>query len=118
MQNTELISNEKVRNLFSNINSFFDFFGVDKILRQSNIKKVRGARVLDILTKMMELPFLGMNYYRGIVINKESGLDKMAGYDLVNNPHYNWRKLLLRLVYIVINQFLRPLTDDSREDVL
>lgn len=117
MQDTKSFRDEQERKVFSSLNNFFERFEISKILNLSNIKKMRGFKVKDIIIRIAELPFIHKNFYQGIVKNEEIEFNKMVGYDLLNNPKYNWRVFLLRIVSIVINQFINPLTEDKREDV-
>lgn len=118
MQYTKSNSNEQENKITGKINSFFSRFEINKILNQSEIKKVRGFKVKDVVIKITELAFEQKNFYQGIVNNKEIGFGKTVGYDLLNNSRYNWRLFLLRIVTIVINTFLKPLTTEKREAVL
>lgn len=72
---------------------------------------------LTLFTTIFKLPFEGVNFSRGIVLN--SGLDfrKDAAYELLRNPRHNWRKFVLALAAIMV-RFLAVLTDDDREKVL
>lgn len=118
MQNTESKSNEQEKTCKNTILSFFDKFEVNNILKQSQIKKIRGVKVKDIVLRIMELPFLHKNFYQGIVANKDIGFNKSAAYDLLNNSRYNWRLFLLKIVVAVMRTFLKPLTSGRREEVL
>jgi hypothetical protein len=41
------------------------------------------------------LPFVGKNFFRGIVINDELAFGKDAAYELLKGCTSNWRRLLL-----------------------
>jgi len=43
------------------------------------------------------LPFIGKNFFRGIVINQDLPFAKDAAYQLLKGPTYNCRRLLLCL---------------------
>lgn len=118
MQITKSKSNEQEKRIQNNLNNFFERFGITKILNQSNIRKVRGIKVKDILLRIAELPFRQKNFYQGIANNQEIGFNKSAAYDLLNNNRYNWRLFLYKIVAIVLKAFFKPLTDEKREDVL
>jgi hypothetical protein len=118
MQNTKSFLNEQESSVTSKLNNFFYEFQINKILRGSKISKLRGIKVQDILIKIIELPFIQKNFYRGIVLNKEIGFNKSVAYDLLNNEKYNWRLFLYKIVVIIINHFLKPLTGADTEDVL
>ena len=118
MQNTKSNSNDQEKNISTKLNLFFDRFEITQILNQANIKKIRGVKVKDIILKIAELPFRHKNLYQGIVMNKDIGFNKSTVYDLLNNNKYNWRLFLYKIVSVVLTTFLKPLTNDQREDVL
>jgi len=117
MQITKSKSEEQENKIFGKINTFFGKFEIIKILNESNIKKVRGFKVKDVIIKLAELPFLQKNFYQGIVKNKDIEFGKTVAYDLLNNSKYNWRLFLYKIVAIVINTFFKPLTTEKREAV-
>jgi hypothetical protein len=117
MQITKSKSNEQENKIAGKINGFFSRFEITKILNESNIKKIRGFKVKDIIIRIAELPFMQKNFYQGIVNNKDIGFGKTVAYDLLNNSRYNWRLFLYKIVAIVINTFIKPLTTDNRESV-
>ena len=49
------------------------------------------------------LAFRGHNFYRGIVQNENLGFQKDVVYDLLENPRYNWRQFLFKLVIKIIS---------------
>jgi len=118
MQSTKSFSNFQEQNSKSSIQNFISRFNIGKILQQSKISKIRGYSVLEILTNIMQLPFIHKNFYQGIVKNKDIAYNKSVAYDFLNNRQYNWRLFLLKVVSIVINQFIKPLTNEDRQDVL
>ncbi len=118
MQCTKTIPNFQEQNSKSSMQNFFNRFNIGKILRQSKISKFRGYSVLDILTSIMQLPFIHKNFYQGIVKNEDIAFKKSVAYDFLNNRQYNWRLFLLKVVSIVIRQFAKPLTNKDRQDVL
>lgn len=118
MQSTKSIPNFQEKNSRSSIQNFIKRFNVGKILRQSKISKIRGYSVLEVLTSIMQLPFIHKNFYQGIVKNKDIEFNKSVAYDFLNNRQYNWRLFLLKVVAIVIRQFIKPLTNQDRQDVL
>jgi hypothetical protein len=70
------------------------------------------------LTKaIFALPFIGKNFFRGIVINHRAGVGKDAAYDLLKACTYNWRRLLL-LIGARLHCIFSRLTSDQRESVL
>ena len=106
--------NEKTR---SRIKTFFSEFRIGTLLNRSNISKVRGVSPLSIILTIFSLPLCGMNFFRGIVRNRELDFSKDAAYDLLKGSNYNWRKLML-LLSAQISSKINPLTDKNREKVI
>ena len=99
------------------IDDFFDRFRIGTILHRCGIKKRHGHSVRCLTQAIFTLPFIGKNFFRGMVINPDVSLGKDAAYQLMKATTSNWRKVLLRLGVLLINFFYR-LTDDDREAVL
>ncbi|HNX59569.1 MAG TPA: transposase [Spirochaetota bacterium] len=99
------------------ITDFIAHFHIGMLLNRSGIRKVRGARPLDIITKLFSLPFLKTTLYWGIVRNQDLGYGKDAVYDIYKRSNFNWRALLLSLAAGIV-RFFDPLTDTEREKVL
>ena len=98
------------------IKQFFNFFTIGTLLNQCGIRKVRGTSPVKILQCIFTLPFIGKNFYRGIVQSENPEFGKDAAYDLLKNPGYNWRRLLFNLAVKIIS-FFKPLTSQNRENV-
>lgn len=118
MQITKTFSNDQDNNIQKSLNLFFDKFEINKILYKSNIKKIRGIKVRDIIFKIAELPFRQKNFYQGIVNDSETGFNKTVAYDLLKNSRYNWRLFLYKIASLIINTFFKPLSSENTEDVL
>lgn len=118
MQDTKSILNLQEIKIQSSLIQFFNKFGIKQILRKSNISKIRGISVSDLLINILQLPFIQKNFYRAIVEGNENGFGKTAAYDFLNNSKYNWRKFLLNIVTVIISSFIAPLTGSKRENVL
>ena len=63
------------------------------------------------------LPFVGKNFFRGIVINSELAFGKDAAYELLKGCRTNWRRLLL-LLGARLYGFFKRLADEKRDSVL
>ena len=63
------------------------------------------------------LPFIGKNFFRGIVINENADVGKDAAYDLLKACTYNWRRFLL-IIGARLHRIFDRLTSDQRESVL
>lgn len=118
MQITKTISNDQAKSVQNSLKSFFDKFEINKILYKSNIKKIRGIKVRDIILTIAELPFRHKNFFQGIVKNENIDFNKSVAYDLLNNSRYNWRLFLYKIVSVIINTFFKPLSSENRGDVL
>ena len=76
-----------------------------------------GYGVRSLITAIFALPFLGKNFFWGIVTNEQAVVGKDAAYALLKGCTFNWRRLLLMLA-IRIHSIFSRLTDDQRENVL
>lgn len=85
-------------------------------LNRCNIRKLKGVSPLAVFEAVFLLAFRGQNFYRGIVLNSELGFQKDVAYELLENPRYNWRQFLLRLVAQAI-RVVEFLTSEEREKV-
>jgi len=101
----------------SKIDDFFDRFRIGTLLHRCGVRKRHGHGVRSLTQAIFTLPFVGKNFFRGIVINKELPFGKDAAYQLLKGTTYNWRLLLLRLGQR-LHSFFNRLTDEDREAVL
>ena len=63
------------------------------------------------------MPFVGKNFFRGIVINDGLPFGKDAAYEMLKGCSSNWQCLLL-LLGVRLYEFINRLTDETRESVL
>jgi len=101
----------------SKIDDFFDRFSIGTLLHRCGVRKRHGHGVRSLTQAIFTLPFVGKNFFRGIVINKDLPFGKDAAYELLKGTTYNWRRLLLRLGHR-LNGFFNRLTNENRETVL
>lgn len=101
----------------SKIDDFFDRFKIGTLLHQCGIRKRHGHGVRSLTETIFTLPFIGKNFFRGIVSNEDLSFGKDAAYELLKGATYNWRRLLLSLGYCLFSFFNR-LTSEDRESVL
>ena len=101
----------------SKIDDFFNRFQIGTILHRCGIRKRHGHGVRSLTQAIFTLAFVGKNFFRGIVINKELSFGKDAAYQLLKGTTYNWRRLLLCLGQR-LHSFFSRLTDEDRETVL
>lgn len=101
----------------SKIDDFFNRFKIGTLLHRCGIRKRHGYGVRSLTETVFTLPFIGKNFFRGIVSNEDLPFGKDAAYELLKGASYNWRRLLLSLGYCLFSFFNR-LTSDDRESVL
>lgn len=101
----------------SQINDFFDRFKIGTILHHCGVRKRHGYGVRSLIETIFTLPFVGKNFFRGIVINEELSFGKDAAYEILKGSTSNWRKILLSLGYCLF-LFFNKLTSEDRESVL
>jgi hypothetical protein len=113
------IASESQENIHvqSKIDDFFDRFQLGTLLHRCGIRKRHGYGVRSLTQTIFTLPFVGQNFFRGIVINQDLAFGKDAAYQLLKATTYNWRRLLLclgRRLFVFFNR----LTNEDRETVL
>jgi hypothetical protein len=101
----------------SKIDDFFGRFKIATLMNQCGVRKHHGHSVRSLTKTIFTLPFVGKNFFRGIVLNSELPFGKDAAYKLLKGETYNWRRLLLALGRRLFGVFDR-LTSDERESVL
>ena len=101
----------------SKIDDFFGRFKVATLMNQCGVRKHHGHSVRSLTKAIFTLPFVGKNFFRGIVLNSQLPFGKDAAYELLMGQTYNWRRLLLSLGLRLFGVFNR-LTSDERESVL
>jgi len=99
------------------IDRFFDRFQIGTLLHRCGIRKRHGHAVRSLTQAIFTLPFVGKNFFRGIVINEDAPFGKDAAYELLRATTHNWRRLLLCLGK-GLHGFFNHLTDEERETVL
>ena len=99
------------------IDDFFDRFKIATLLHRCGVRKHHGHSVRSLTKAIFTLPFVGKNFFRGIVLNNELPFGKDAAYELLKGETYNWRRVLLALGCRLFSVFNR-LTSDERESVL
>lgn len=101
----------------SKIDDFFGRFKIATLMHRCGVRKHHGHSVRSLAKAIFTLPFIGKNFFRGIVLNSELPFGKDAAYELLKGETYNWRRLLLGLGLRLFGIFNR-LTSDERESVL
>jgi len=103
--------------ILGKIDDFFNTFNIATTLHRCGVRKRHGHSVRSLMMAIFTLPFVGKNFFRGIVINDNLTFGKDSAYDLLKGCNSNWRRLLLN-IGIKIYSFLNRLTDEARESVL
>jgi len=90
------IASESQENIHvqSKIDNFFDRFRIGSLLHRCGVRKRHGHGVRSLTQAIFTLPFVGKNFFRGIVSNKDFPFGKDAAYELLKGTTYNWRRLL------------------------
>jgi len=101
----------------SKIDDFFGRFKIATLMHRCGVRKHHGHSVRSLTKAIFTLPFVGKNFFRGIVLNGELPFGKDAAYDLLKGESYNWRRVLLTLGLRLFGVF-NHLTSDERESVL
>ncbi len=118
MDHTKIVSESQVDIHFhSKIDDFFDRFHIGTTMHRCGVRKRHGHGVRSLMETIFTLPFVGKNFFRGIVINDALPFGKDAAYELLKGATYNWRRLLLSLgcrLFVFFNR----LTSEGRESVL
>ncbi|MDD3950872.1 MAG: hypothetical protein PHW59_07070 [Desulfobacterales bacterium] len=118
MDHTNIASQSQAQiHLRSKIDDFFGRFKIAALMHRCGVRKHHGHSVRSLTEAIFTLPFVGKNFFRGIVINSELPFGKDAAYELLKGKTYNWRRLLLSLGRRLFAMFSR-LTSDKRESVL
>lgn len=99
------------------IDDFFNRFHITSTLHRCGIRKRSGHSVRSLIMAIFTLPFVGKNFFRGIVVNDDLAFGKDAAYELLKGCKSNWRRLLLVLSARLYGFFNR-LTDETRDSVL
>jgi hypothetical protein len=118
MDHTKIASQSQANiHVESKINDFFNRFQIGTLMHRFGVRKHHGHSVRSLTQAIFTLPFLGKNFFRGIVLNQGVGFKKDAAYQLLRGTNFNWRRLLLCLGLKLFNLFDR-LTSEQRESVL
>jgi DDE superfamily endonuclease len=118
MDHTNIASQSQAHvDIQSKIDDFFGRFKIASLMHRCGVRKHHGHSARSLTKAIFTLPFIGKNFFRGIVLNNELPFGKDAAYELLKGQTYNWRRVLLSLgirLFEVINR----LTSEARESVL
>ena len=118
MDHTSIASQSQAHvHVQSKIDDFFDRFKIATLMHRCGVRKHHGHSIRSLTEAIFTLPFVGKNFFRGIVLNNDVSFGKDAAYELLKGASYNWRRLLLLLGRRLFGVFNR-LTSEERESVL
>lgn len=111
--------NKKNENEISDfVTKFMKEFQIGKLLFQCNAGKLKGIPVVDVFRYLFCLIFSDRSMYMqrktGVC---EAGFCKNTVYRFLNSTKTNWLRFTTLLSAKIINEFMKPLTDDTRKDV-
>ena len=105
------------KNISCSIHSFLLSFHVAQLLRKCGIAKIKGIPVMELFTYILSNVFrMGSFYMQKRIGNFHEEFSKNTYYRFFQNVHANWLRFTTMLSECIVNQHLRPLTSDSRED--
>jgi hypothetical protein len=70
------------------IDPFFNTFTIGTLMDRAGIRKRYGYHVCSLINAIFTLPFIGKNFFRGI-INKDADFGKNAVYQVLKCAGYN-----------------------------
>ena len=118
MDHTSITSQSQAHvHVQSKIDEFFGRFKIATLMHRCGMRKHHGHSVCSLTKTIFTLPFVGKNFFRGIVLNDDLPFGKDAAYELLKKETCNWRRLLLLIGRRLFGVFDR-LTSDERESVL
>ncbi len=117
MENKNHFDLTKERESLGTVANLFNQFKIGTLLGNSGISNTTGAKPLEIFSIIFNLCFKGKNLFEGIIRNKNILLNKRHIYGFLNDPTYNWRKLLF-LISNSIYILFKDLNSNPDEEVL
>ena len=111
--------NHKNENEISDfVTHFMKEFQIGKLLFQCNAGKLKGIPVVDVFRYLFCLIFSDRSMYMQRKTGAcDAGFCKNTVYRFLNSAKTNWLRFTTLLSTRIINEFMKPLTDESRKDV-
>ena len=107
--------NQECNNRISN---FFSQYSIGKLLLKCGAGKEKGICVVSIFKYLLCLMFSDRSMYMQLTTGCFSeNFSKNTVYRFLNSVKINWERFIVLLSEKIINGFIRPLTDEKREDV-
>jgi hypothetical protein len=66
----------------SKIDDFFGRFKIATLMHRCGMRKHHGHSIRSLTQAIFTLPFVGKNFFRGIVLNSQLPFDKDAAYEV------------------------------------
>lgn len=102
----------------SRISVFFKKYSVSRLLANCGAVKEKGISVITIFQYLLCLMFSDRSMYMQIRTNHfHEDFSPNTVYRFLNNVKIHWERFTGWLCERIVNEFLRPLTDDDRRDV-
>ena len=71
------------QNLKPTLMFFFGHFKIGTLLHRCGIRKRHGYRVRVLIERIFTLPFIGKNFYRGIVVDEDTSFGKDSACEIL-----------------------------------
>ena len=109
---------ENGNEISSSVTNFMTQFQIGKLLFKCNAGKAKGIPVIEVFRYLFCLIFsdrsMYMQWKTGIF---DGSFCKNTVYRFLNNAKINWSRFTTLLSSRIINDFMKPLTNESRKDV-
>ena len=109
---------ENGNEISNSVTNFMTRFQIGKLLFKCNASKAKGIPVIEVFRYLFCLIFsdrsMYMQWKTGIF---DGSFCKNTVYRFLNNAKINWSRFTTLLSSRIINDFMKPLTDESRKDV-
>ena len=109
---------ENGNEISNSVINFMTQFQIGKLLFKCNAGKAKGVPVIEVFRYLFCLIFsdrsMYMQWKTGIF---DGSFCKNTVYRFLNNAKINWSRFTTLLSSRIINDFMKPLTDESRKDV-
>ena len=111
---TQNTANEQVS---GTISCFIKKYGIRDLLEKCNARKEKGVAVLSIFLYLLQNVFADRSMYMQQKTGRyQESFSKNAYYRFLNSVKTNWQRFTTLLSARIINESLRPLTDEKRRD--
>lgn len=103
--------------LITSVSKFIKEYKIGTLLRVCRAEKEKGIPIITVFRYLLCLIFSDRSMYMQIKTNAfKASFSKNTVYRFLNSAKTNWLRFTTMLSEMVVNQFMRALTSDSRED--